>query len=101
MDFKALCFHEGPPRWLSLPAFPLWLFADGVCLIDPEYLKDRKGISTENPVLGAEGIETRAKATSTWDCSQVTAVMCCLELVMHQAVKAASFLSPRLPGARL
>lgn len=23
------------------------MFADGVCLIDPEYLKDRKGIDTE------------------------------------------------------
>lgn len=25
----------------------MFLFADGVCLIDPEYLKDRKGIDTE------------------------------------------------------
>lgn len=30
---------------------PSSLFADGVCLIDPEYLKDRKGINTENPVF--------------------------------------------------
>lgn len=46
-------------------------------------------------------METWAKATSTWDRSQVTAAMGCLELVIHQAVKAASFLSPRLPGAWL
>lgn len=33
----------------------LLLFADGVCLIDPEYLKDRKGIKAQKPMLHRAG----------------------------------------------
>lgn len=32
--------------------FSFYLFADGVCLVDPEYLKDRKGIDTETQQEG-------------------------------------------------
>lgn len=45
--FKKLCFSKDLPRQLSSPVLLLCLFADGVCLVDPEYLKDRKGIDTE------------------------------------------------------
>lgn len=33
------------------------LFADGVCLIDPEYLKDRKGIKAQKPMLRRAGTQ--------------------------------------------
>lgn len=49
---KPCVFMRVLPGRPSSPTLPIWLVADGVCLIDPEYLKDRKGISTENPMLG-------------------------------------------------
>lgn len=40
-----------PAAVLSSLPLPFCLFADGVCLIDPEYLKDRKGTKGQGQKL--------------------------------------------------